>query len=218
MKVHHVCGKRGLGDLISGISSLFKTIEEPSQIIFHYPPGFQYKKTISTLVDEFNHPKVNSFVVDLEWFSISKTKAEKQFGQSFFFTCCYNHTYLPFKTQWKKNLNGPIGLCLNNENYNSGYPFKGKWFSETVNDKLLSLVDEKDYVLLGRPKSLKQNIEAMSECRYVLGVDGAWAHAANSMRVPYYLTANGYDFSFYKFHSKHPTLKLIKEEDVFNYV
>lgn len=217
MKTLRVCGKRGLGDLISGFSKFFKTVSEPSHIIFHYPPGFQYKKTIATLVEEYNLPNVVSHEVDLEWFTVNERVAKKRYPD-IFFTYCFNHVHLPFKTKWKPNTNGPIGLCLNNENNNPGYPYKSKWFSHSVNEKLLSLVDEKKYILLGRPKSVKENISIMSECRYVLGVDGAWAHAANSLRVPYFLSANSYDFSFYKFHSKHPTLKLIKEEEVFNYV
>lgn len=218
MKVHHVCGKRGLGDLVSGISLFLHRLTVPSHIIFHYPPGFQYGKTIATLVDEFNIDNVISYEVDLEWFTISQAVAKKKLGKNHFFTSCFNHKYVPFRTQWKKNLHGPIGLCLNNENNNEGYPYKGKWFSKDINDKLLNLVDEKNYVLLGRPKSVKENIQIMSECKYVLGVDGAWTHAANSMRVPFYLTANQYDKEFFDYHSQHPTITIIKEHEVFNYV
>lgn len=216
-----ICGKRGLGDMVAGISRVLQTVsEEPHDFFFHYPPGFDYPTTINVIMNEYVCNKINSVHVSEEWYSISIKPARKRFGEdnynkTWFFTYCKGHRYSPFKTQWKQNTNGPVGLMLNNENMNENYPYPEKWFPDNVNSELMSLIDNKNFYALGRPRSVKDNIDLMAECSYILGVDGAWVHVANSMRVPCYLARNNLAKNIvWSTHSAHPTLKLIGTEDV----
>jgi len=225
MNTINICGKRGLGDIISGTSRTLKTLTEPTHIIFHYPPGFDYITTVQTIMEEYI-PSLNvpvTYETDETWFTINERKASQKFGnenfnKTWFFTACTNDTYLPFKTQWKGDTKGPVCLVLNNENYNPQYPYPKKWFEPELNDKLKSLIDDKNYLHLGRPLSVRESIDRMARCRYVLGVDSGWAHCANAMRVPFKLVRNNYEKEFFKFHSRHPSMTIITADEVDRYL
>lgn len=228
MQVIHACGCRGLGDIISGTSNIIKTINQDSHIIFHFPPGFDYKTTVDTLMSEFTLPLgVNvTHELDETWFTIRKNVAVKRFQQEglvpnkdWFFFASGGTTYVPFKTQWKGNANGPICLSPNNENTNPYYPYPQKWFMPSLNDILMDLVDEEKYLFLGRPYSIKECIEKMSRCRYTVGVDGAWTHIANAMRVPYILVRNKLSKKIIdNMHKHHPSFKCIETYEIFSYL
>ena len=227
MKTINVCGKRGLGDLVTTVSFILKKINSDSHIIYNYPSNFDYKSTFKTLMDEYlPHSLYNvTYEVNEEWSTVYPNKAIEHFGASgrndtwFFGQGSVDDTYLKFKTKWKGNKSGPICLCLNNENHNPTYPYPEKWFDANTNDYLLSLVDNKNYFVLGRPLTVKQNIDLMANCSITLGVDGAWAHIANAMGVPFVLTRNDIDKTILNsVHTGHPTLKIIETHDLFNYL
>lgn len=224
MNTIYMCGKRGLGDIVCTISYILDYISKDSHIIFLYPPNHGYEEKIPIIINEYTPTDYNvTYEVSSEWYSVNYDKAKIKFqnlqqGKDWFFSGSIGGKLRPFKTQWKKNVNGPIGLCLNNENTNSGYPMPGKWFEPKLNQVLNELIDEKNYVTFGRMFSISECINKLSLCRYVIGVDGAWAHICNAMRVPYYLTTNGYSENhYYHFFNKHPTLKYIPPEKVFEY-
>lgn len=225
MHTVYICGKRGLGDIISGTSRALKHLTQPTHYIFHYPPGFDYSTTVQTVMDEYipNLSFPVTYETDETWFSISEVAARKKFGKencnkTWFFTASINDTYLPFKTQWKGDSKGPICFVLNNENCNPQYPYPKKWFDPKLNEQLKNLIDDNVYLHLGRPLSVRESIDRMSRCRYVVGVDCGWAHAANAMRVPYKLVVNSYGKDFFKFHSRHPSMKLIEASEVSRYL
>lgn len=222
MQQIEICGKRGLGDLISGISRLLYIFEHPLCLNFNAIPGHDYDNTIKSLMQEFA-PEVH-YNVSFNWHTIDLKKAFLKFGkenhnQTWFFTNCYDHLYKPFKTQWLGDHTGPIALALNNENTVTRYPYPGKWFNNKVNSLLKDLIDEKNYLHLGRPYSIEENIAKLARCRYALGVDGAWVHACNAMRVPYVLVRNDLDFKIIKaLHSRHPNLNVIETQEIFNFI
>lgn len=226
MKTLHVCGKRGLGDIVAGISYILKNYQD-IHIIYHYPPGYDYKTTIDLLMVEYNAKSLNiTYEIDESWYTVHKNVAAKKFGLENF-TKTWIETpgarqrtpYLPFTTQWKGNTKGPICLTLNNENCNPTYPYPGKWFDYKTNDYLENLIDDKNYLWLGKPFSIAENIRRMSECRYIVGVDGAWAHIANSMRVPFIMVRNNLEKHIInETHPCHPTLNVIETSQVLNYL
>ncbi len=227
MKIYNICGKRGLGDIVASTSFILENLTEKSHLIFHLPKGFDYSTTLSVLFDEFIIPKniTVTYELDEEWSTVNIYKAFNKFPQSelsktwFFMHHCGYGQYLPFKTKWKQNENGPIGLSINNENHNKNYPYLEKFFDDGTNNFLSSMIDEKNYLFLGKPFSIKENIAKMSECRYVIGIDGAWAHIANSMRVPYFLVRNGMNMKLLKsVHKGHPCLKIIETNELTNYL
>jgi len=226
MKKIDIAGKRGIGDLISGISYSLKRIEEDAHLVFHYPPGFDYSTSISTIMDEYLtniHYNITYNIVDTDY-SVSFNKCEIHFGtnnykKDWFFTSCYNERYLPFKTQWKQNKNGPIVLMTNNEGMNKGYPYPLKWFDERTDAYLKSLIDNKNFVHIGRPNTIKQSIEILSNCSRAIGVDGGWVHACNAMNVPITLVKNKFQGGFFEnFYSRHPTIEIINTEEIFQYL
>lgn len=160
-----------------------------------------------------------------EWSSVSIKKAFKKFNKNeqnktwYFINSLDTASYIRFRDAWLGDTKGPIGLCLNNENNNSGYPYPGKWFEDKLNSTLLQLVDNSTYYFLGRPYSIQQTIDIMTKCRYVVGVDGAWAHIANAMRVPFIMVRNNLPKKIINnTHRNHPTLKVIETQEVFDYL
>lgn len=226
MHVIHACGCRGLGDIVSGTSNIIRNLKQDSHIIFHFPPGFDYKTTFDTLMSEFTIPeefKV-TYEVDETWYTIDKRKARRHFSDltpdiDWFFFASGGTKYIPFKTQWLGDVNGPIAIAPNNENTNIYYPYPGKWFPEKVNKLITDLIDEKKYLHLGKPFTVKECIDKMARCRYVVGVDGAWAHVANAMNVPYILVRNDFrEDILHRLHYKNPTLTSIETYQVLEYL
>ena len=223
-----ICGKRGLGDLVSGTSHILQKLDNDTHLTYWLPPGFNYSETIQQIIDQYTrnfHLNI-TYSVDESWSSVSYKKALLKFNAAeenilWFFNEGNNPVgyNLKFNTVWQGNKNGPVGLCLNNENTNPGYPYPEKWFDKTINDFLLKLVDNKNYYFLGRPRTITENIDIMSKCRYILGTDGGWMHVANSMRVPAYLVRNGLSLKIIKAtHIQHPTLKIIETKDFCKYL
>lgn len=225
MKTVYACGKRGFGDLVCGISYIIDSIKEDTHIIFFYRPYHQYEEKIPAILEEYLPLKdfKVTYEINHDWYSVSYEVCKKKFNylredDDWFFISANGGILRPFNTQWKEDKNGPIGLCLNNENTNIHYPMPGKWFDPKVNDLLTTLIDEKNYVTFGRMFSIQENIQKLARCRYVVGVDGAWAHICNALRAPYYLSTNRYDKNHYQvFFRKHPTLTYIKQEQVLEY-
>ena len=109
---------------------------------------------------------------------------------------------------WLADQNGPIGVYLNHEyqEIEEGT----KFFNEQDNTFLQSLIDDKNYFSLGQPRTFEENVDIMTKCRYVIGLEGGWTHVANSMRVPYIICANQHPIdSIKKFHPNHPNLQII---------
>lgn len=225
MQTIYMCGKRGLGDIVVGLCNMIDTIQEDSHIIFYYPPNHEYENKIPELMKEVLPLKnLNiTYEVSHDFYSIDgrvcrQKFKDKDFNREWFLSSSSSNVLRKFNTQWKGNTSGPIGLCLNNENTNVNYPMPGKWFDTKLNELLVSLIDEKKYVTFGRMFTITECIAKLAECRYVVGVDGGWAHICNAMRVPYYLSLNNYTPKHYdSFFKNHPTLKYIKQEEVLQY-
>lgn len=226
MKKINICGKRGLGDIVSGTSLMLKTINSDARLTYWLPAGFDYKRTLNVIIYQYSakYPHKIELEVNEGWATVNYEKAVEKFGksnfnQSWFFLSCYKDCYLPFKDNWEKNSDGPIGLSLNNENCNPSYPFQFKWFNKNVNRELVKLVDDKNYFSLGRPRTLEENIEIMKKCRYVLGVENGLTHIANAMRVPFIISKNRFDMAVLNsHHSMHPCLKIVEEYEIFKYL
>jgi hypothetical protein len=226
MRIIHACGCRGLGDLVSGTSNIIRTIKEDSHIIFHFPPGFDYKTTVDTLMSEFVMPAGINVTHELDetWYTVRRHVALKKFGREtldkdWFFFASGGSTYVPFKTAWQGNINGPVAVSPNNENTNPQYPYPGKWFPEKLNSLIMNLIDEKKYLYLGRPFSIRECIDKMAVSRYAIGVDGAWTHIANAMRVPYILVRNDFDAKMMKrMHRAHPSIQFIETYQTLEYL
>ena len=220
METIHACGKRGLGDIVK-LTSTILTLYSNKHIVFHFPPGFDYKSTIKTLMDQYDLKEKNlTYEVDETWYTIDENVAKEHFGDTpFIFKTNIGSSHYPFKQQWKGNTDSYVCLCLNNENTRSDYPYPEKWFDKKTDRFLNSLVDNKNYFVLGRPLSVQQNIDLMENCSLVIGTDGGWAHVANSMNVPYILVRNDISLNLMKHvHLGHPTLKIIETHDLLNYL
>lgn len=227
MKKINICGKRGLGDLVAGTSYILKQVNSNCQLTFWLPPEFDYKRTVDTIIYQYSasFPHLLTHTVNETWSSINYYKAVEKFGVGENINWYFNKgidqsgAYLKFKDQWWGDSNGPVGLCLNNENTNPGYPYPEKWFNEDTDNFLWSLVDNKKYIVLGRPKSVQSNIDIMKQCRYILGTDGGWAHVANAMGVPYKLVRNNMSLKILKdVHYRHPTLTIVETKNIKRYL
>lgn len=228
MKKINICGKRGLGDLVAGTSYILKKVNSHVHLTYWLPSEFDYKNTISTIIYQYSayYPYLVEHTVNESWSNIRYHEVIKKFGKeneskTWFFNNGVDKTgpYIKFRDQWEKNSNGPVGLCLNNENNNPSYPYPEKWFDKSTDDFFWSLVDNKKYIVLGRPKSIQKNIDIMKRCRYVLGTDGGWAHVANAMNVPFKLVRNDLSLSILKdVHLKHPTLTIVEKKNIKRYL
>lgn len=219
-----VCGCRGLGDLISSIPRIMCSLKERAHVVFHYPPGFDYDTTIKTIIDQLNiHPNV-TYEVQTEGYTVRFNAAAQMYGlsehgESWFFTRSGGLAKTTFTTKWKGNKQGPIALAINNENTTPSYPYPEKWFDNKLNTMLSNLVDGENYVLLGRPLSVKENIEILANCRYAIGTDGAWAHCAKYTQTPYYLVRNNLSMKILQnMHANDPWVKIVETDDIFRYL
>lgn len=203
-KIINICGSRGLGDLIATISFIIthhkKEIYRDCKFhyIFNYPPGFDYPTSVDTLMKEYLPPSGLDITYETtsDFYSVRPSECNEKFGKenefkTWFFSASRNIKYEPIVSMWEKNTQGPVGLNINCSNNNDQYPFREKFFPDYIDDQLRALIDEKNYVLLGRPFSVEETIKKMAKCRYIVGIDNAWAHMSKPMQIPYYLIRNG---------------------------
>lgn len=226
MKTIHFFGKRGMGDIIATLSYFLKNaVRSDCHIIFHYPPNHKYKELIDDIMLAFCSTNfIVTYEVDESWFSVKENRGIERFGQvgrfaatnsslenCWWFTGTYiHHVYHPFKTTWKSNKDGPIALALNHEAFNKTHPIIDKFFSDEDDQRLRKLVDNKNYFSLGLEHSFQRNLEILSSCRYVLGIEGGWTHASNATRTPFICVANKRDpRAPAKVHGGHPHLEII---------
>lgn len=225
MTTINICGKRGLGDILSTISLIIGSYKIEGHYIFHYPPGFDYTNTIAQLMSEYVPPSGLNITheVDETFYSVRPNVCDRKFGienlnKTYFFSVCKNHNHAPVVSKWVKN-DGPIGLSLNCSNNNEFYPYREKFFPDDLNNQLNALVDEKNFVTLGRPYSVAESIQKMARCRYIVGIDGAWAHMAKSVGVPYILIRNGISRDLLlSMHSKSRNIKIIETAEIGRFI
>ena len=87
--------------------------------------------------------------------------------------------------------------------------------NEYCSHSTVYLIDNNNYFSLGQPRTFEENIDIMSKCRYVIGLEGGWTHVSHSMRVPYIICANQRPLNeIKKFHSKHPNLQIIDTQNM----
>ena len=242
MQTFHSYGAIGLGDCVASTSFLFTyELKENSHIIFYIPKikydSRGYEQRLTAVLDLFENPLYtltyefdDSDIVVRE---INDTKVnsggpriKQAFGHfmkipnknqyKFIYrheTRCTEHLYWPSKKKWAANQNGPIGIYLNHEYQN--LEVATKFFNEQDNLFLHSLIDNHNYFSLGYPRTFEENIDIMSKCRYIIGLEGGWTHVSHSMRVPYIICANQRPINeIKKFHSKHPNLQIIDTKNM----
>lgn len=227
-----MCGKRGLGDVICGLSALLKTIKSDTHIKFCYPgdvPTYNYKVIFDTLMNNFELPPFNiTHEYDSSWYTIDERKAIKLFGaenkgKTWWFSYTGNRTvYTPFKKKWEGNSRGPIALSLNYDEFKDNphnHLYGEKFFNKNINDMLMSLIDNKNYFLLDRHTTLQGCIDILAKCRYALGIEGAYTHLSNCTRTPYIIVRNDHKLkTITNCHHTHPALKVIETDSVGDYL
>ena len=234
MQIFHSYGAIGLGDFVSSTSFLLTyELKEDSHVVFHIPKikydDRGYEQRVIAAIDLFEKPPYTlTYEFDNSNIFIDETSVRPSgpgISQSFSHfmkmpnrnqykfiyrheTRCTEHIYWPSKKKWLADQNGPIGVYLNHEyqEIEEGT----KFFNEQDNTFLQSLIDDKNYFSLGQPRTFEENVDIMTKCRYVIGLEGGWTHVANSMRVPYIICANQHPIdSIKKFHPNHPNLQII---------
>ena len=220
-----------MGDIIATLSYFLKNaVRSDCHIIFHYPANHKYKDLIDDLMLAFCSTNfLVTYEVDETWCSVKENHGVVKFGQEgkfavtnstqencWWFTGTYfDHLYHPFIKTWMSNKDGPIALALNHESFNKNHPILDKFFSEEDDAFLKSLVDNKNYFSLGLDHSFERNLEILSSCRYVLGIEGGWTHASNATRTPFICVANKRaPRAPAKVHSGHPNLNIIPSSEI----
>jgi hypothetical protein len=236
MKVVHMCGTRGLGDIVASTSFVLDKVNKDTHIVFHYPEEKGYRQKFDVLMSEFVMPEEYSvtYQVDEGWSTVSYKVALQRFGketenQDWYFSSKIGYgCYRQFKSQWIPNDNGPIGIVLSHMTQNGeiltekNYPIFGRLWSPEISKMLEDLVDNSRYVRIGggyNPLEIVDQIEKMRICKKVIGFDTAWAHIANCMRVPYVLCKNSltYDNVITRYRD-HPSLTIISEEELLTHL
>ncbi len=231
MKVLNICGKRGLGDLVATTAYILDQLTEDTHIIFNYPHGHGYVERFNFIMNEFIMPvgiKV-TYEVNEDWSTVNILVANKKFGienknKTWVFSDKVGYgIYRPFKTTWKGDTSGPIGLVLNYKASGaSTIPQRpARLFSTQINNLLESLIDNKRYYLIGGDvnEPLRDVVDKIAACKMLIGIDTSWAHIANCMRVPYMLCRNKLNLeTIFLLYYDHPTLKVIEESELFNYL
>lgn len=230
-----------MGDVVSATSHFIKhLLKSDCHLIHHFPPKiptYDYEDLIPDLMSEWSEgPYKLTHEVDTSWYSIKPSDCVQHFGNQgksqpttsdvdplWFYRDLSQEQYWPFKTQWLRDYNGPIAIAPNHEffikeSYPKGHLFD-KFFTDEDNDFLLSLIDGKNFIHLGTHYTFKQNIEIMSKCRYVLGVEGGWTHISNAMDVPFIIVANKRGAKApLKVHSGHRRLRVIETNQMREYL
>lgn len=239
MQIFHSYGAIGLGDFVSSTSFLFTyELKADSHIVFHIPKikydsrGYEkritaalslFENPLYTLTYEFDNSEDDLYTEQIRPSGPGLTKAFNSFIKlpnknqyKFIYrheTRCTEHLYWPSKKKWEANQNGPIGIYLNHE-YQEIEEVT-KFFNEQDNLFLQSLIDNHNYFSLGQSHTFEENIDIMSKCRYVIGLEGGWTHISHSMRVPYIICANQRPIDqIKKFHSNHPKLQIIDTQNM----
>jgi hypothetical protein len=234
MKIAHIFGKRGMGDIVEGISSFFTLgLDTDCHIIFHYPANHNYEKLIPSLMDAFEPPPYNiTYEIDHTWSSVTKDRGEVKFGKEKFwkktsqvdetvwFSGSYQKIgYWPFKRQWKGNNHGPIAFALNHKDFNANHPIVEKFFDVEENERLRGLVDNKRFFELGDHHSFELNLKIIANCKYIVGIEGGWTHVSHCMRAPFVVVTNKRKRSVsLAVHSRHPSLRVIEAAAVDRYI
>lgn len=230
MQIFHSYGESGMGDFVSS-TSFFLTycFKEDSHIIFHLPiEPRQYEQLIRSVLDmwgdlpykltyEFDCTGAfRNYFAALDQFTKLPDKDQCKFLYRHDVNCT-QHAYHPSKKQWEKNVNGPIALYIDHSHQK--LENQQKFFNKQDTVHLICLIDDKDYFCLGKHHTFEKNMDIMSKCRYVIGLEGGWTHVSNSMRVPYIICANQRPLNEIKqYHSKHPSLQIIKTDDMHKYL
>lgn len=238
MQIFHSYGPSGMGDFIAS-TSFFLTykLKEDSHIIFHIPTTNRgYELRVAAVISMFENIPYN---VTYEFDNSGSSGTGFNDGEGLSSKYCLlaftafnkipnknkcnfiyrhdtastEHLYWPSKKKWEANQNGPIGIYLNHEYQN--LEVSSKFFNEQDNLFLNSLIDNHNYFSLGQTHTFEENIDIMSKCRYIIGLEGGWTHASHSMRVPYIICANQRPLNeIKKFHSKHPNLQIIDTQNM----
>lgn len=237
-KIVHVIGRRGVGDIVSGLSLFFKRyLKTNAHFIGHFPPGHNYENTFPSIMEAFDFSN-SPFKVTYEYlntnYSINVKKGFKNFpnaapletatDQNFNEFVCplnnfHNELYWPFKKKWKRDFKGPILLTLNHEHYNEHHPVFPKFFDPEINDKLRNLVDNKRIYELGVHHSFEKNLELISSSIFSIGIEGGWTHITNCMRAPFIIVRNNRSVQTNRnVHPKHPSLRIIELDKMFKYL
>ena len=223
-----------MGDVVSSLSHFLKhLLRSDCHMVFHFPAGYGYETLMPSVMALWKDvPYKLTFEVDTTWASIQKPAGFIKFGAAGFeqqttsdivplwmFRDLRQELYWPATVQWKGNKDGPIAILPNHEYYGALHPIMDKFFTEKDNDFLLSLIDNKKYINVGKGRSFEENVEILSECRYVVGLEGGWTHVSNAMRVPYIIVANKRGVvAPLKVHHRHPHLTIVHTVDMYNYL
>lgn len=227
MRKLYVCGKRGMGDMLQGVSEVLHYMNDNKgdyHVVFHYPPNLGREATVHSLINCFEETSSTySYEVDTSWFTIKFDQAEKRFeglryNHDWFFSgIAHVRPYYNFKTKWKPSSSQRICLALNHEEFNPQHPIQGKFFTEYENMKLQEYVDNKNVFELGKPRTLEECVELIKDCKTVIGIEGGWTHLTHSMHAPYVLFENKRKHASIKLHRGHYRLT-IASENVLDYM
>ena len=224
-----------MGDIIASLSLFYsKYLKSDCHLIFHYPDGHGYSQLIQSIMQSLERPPFQvSYEIDYSWSTVGEDTAVDKFGVEgkwgettseastvWFFTGTYKkHLYWPFKTLWGGDIKGPVALSINHEDFNEHHPIISKFFSTEDNQYLMSLVDNKNFFLLGEHHDYQTNLDIIAKCRYVLGIEGGWTHVTNAMRAPFVVITNKRDpVAPAKVHSGHPNLRIRSVEEMYRYL
>jgi hypothetical protein len=238
MQIFHSYGPSGMGDFVASTSFFLRfKLKEDSHIVFHIPKENRgYEQRITSVIKMFEDAPYNlTYEFDNsgsagvgydDGAGLSSKHCVSSFADfyknpnknkyKFIYrhdSASTEHQYWPSKTKWEANQNGPIGIYLNHE-YQE-IEVGSKFFNEQDNLFLHSLIDNHNYFSLGQPRSFEENVDIMSKCRYVIGLEGGWTHVSHSMGVPYIICANQRPLNeIKKFHPKHPNLQIIDTQNM----
>lgn len=228
-----ICGKIGLGDHIQVLSWILTRHKEDLFLRIHSDPNsiIDHNYIYSVLLSEFklaSNQKIN-YIVLHDWFEYNENRANRIFKDKtrnidWYFAGGNDeqqyHQYTPFEKQWINNKSGIIALSLNHLGWiGSEDSLLGpKFFTSNTHFSLLSLHNSKYYYCLGSEyNSLSQEIDIIKNCRYILGIEGAWTHIAHCMNIPY-ISFLSKEFDVRAFHPNHPNLRLIDVKDMFEFL
>lgn len=234
MKTIEIYGKLGLGDLVSSLSLYLKQIKEDTHFIFYLPAERNLNELVTFIIKEYLHNLTHRFTYEVvedrskniqDFTRAVEIKGVRDLNTTWYHTTYDWQQYLPFKTQWISNTDGPIALNLNYEGeeewHMKHHVAPEKFFDKKTNDRLLQLVDNKRFIKLGTNAghSLQDNVRIISTCRYVIGIENGWTHVCNAMRAPCIVPINNWTkTAILWLHRDHKTLKVIDNKDLYNYL
>lgn len=236
MKTVHMCGTRGLGDIIASTAFILDRIKQDTHLVFHYPEDKGYKQKFDFLMEQFVMPDPHKVTYEVQegWSTVSYKVAVEKFGKEkendeWYFSSKVGYgRYRAFKTRWIANNDGPIGLVTSHMTQNGevltekNYPMYERLWDPETNQMLEDLIDDRKYVRIGGgydPLELNNQVKKMQKCRRVIGFDTSWVHIANCMRVPYVLCLNrmSRNHAMIRYRA-HPSLTVIETEQIANYL